>query len=77
MSETVGKALEELTENMRRANQRSASLAQDARQPHLAMEADKKTRERKEGAVAVVQVYHGDSCSAKRVQADTSSQFRH
>ena len=29
--------------------------------------ADKKTHEHTEGAAAVVQVEHGDSCSAKRV----------
>ena len=53
MSETAGKALEELTENMRRENQRLASLEQDARQLRLAVEADvtgdKRTRERAEG----------------------------
>ena len=53
---------------------RSASLGQDARQPRLAMEvdvtADKKTRKRTEGAAATVQAKHGDSCFAKRVQAD-------
>ena len=58
---------------MRATEQRSASLAQDDRQPRLAIEAkvtiEKKTRERTEGAAAVVQAKHGDSCSAKRVQA--------
>ena len=46
-------------------------------QPRLAMEADvtadKKTRERTEGATAAVQAKHGDSCSAKRVQAGRTS----
>ena len=64
--------LNELTENLNRTNQRLASLEQDARQPRLAMEADvpadKKTRERMEGAATAVQAKHGDSCSAKRVQ---------
>ena len=73
----MSKALEELTENMRRANQRLASLEQDAQQPRLAMEADvtedKKTRERTEGAAAVVQAKHGGSCSAKRVQTGPTS----
>ena len=36
MSEAVNKAFDELTEIMRRANQRSVSLEQDARQPRLA-----------------------------------------
>ena len=58
--------------------QRSASLVeQDARQRHLAMEANvaavKKTRERTEGAAAVVQAKHEDSCAAKRVQAGPTS----
>ena len=77
ISETMGKALEELTENMRRVNQRLASLEQDARQPHLAMEADvtadKKTRERTDGAAAAVQAKHGDSCSSKGDQAGPTS----
>ena len=76
MSETMGKALEEcFKEDMRRLNQRLTSLEQDARQPHLAMEADvtadKKTRERTEDAAAAVQAKHGDSC--KRVQAGPTS----
>ena len=77
MSKAVGKALKKLTESMRRANQRSASLEQDARQPRLATEADvkadKKTRERTKGAAAAVQAKHGDSCSAKRVYAGSTS----
>ena len=62
---------------MRKANQRLASLEQDARQPRLAIEADvaadKKACERTEGAAAAVQAKHGDSCSAKRVQAGPTS----
>ena len=77
MSETSGKALEDLTQNMRRENQRLASLEQDARQPCLAMKVDitahQKTRERTEGAAAAVEAKHGDSCSAKRVQAGPKS----
>ena len=73
MSETGDEAFEEITEDMRRINQRLASLEQDARQPRIAMEsdvkADKKTRVRTEGAAAAVQAKHGDSCSAKRAQA--------
>ena len=77
MSETLGKSLEALTENMRTANQRLASLQQDARQPRLAMEADvtadKKTHKHTESAAATVQAKHEDSCSAKRVQAGPTS----
>ena len=62
---------------MRAKEQRSASLEQDAQQPRLAMEADvtadMKTRDRTEGAAAAVQAKHGNSCSAKRVQADPIS----
>ena len=80
MYETICKALEEPTENTRSANQRLASLEQDVRQPRLVMEADvtanKKTRERAEGAAAAVQ---GDSCSAKKdpSRPDQFDQFRH
>ena len=63
--------------DMRATRQRSASLEQDARQPRLAMEADvtadKKTRERTEGAAAVVQAKHRNRCSAKRVQASPTN----
>ena len=68
--------LEEFKEDMRRVNQRLASLEQDAWQPRLAMEAvtaDKTTRERTEGAAAAVQAKHEDSCFAKRVQAGPTS----
>ena len=58
-------------------NQLLASLEQDVRQPRLAMEgdvsADKKTRERTEGAATAVQAKHGDSCSANRVDPDPKS----
>ena len=73
----MGKALEEHAENMRKANQRLASLEQDARQPRLVMEADLtadlKTRKRTEGATPTVQAKHGDSCFTKRVQAGPTS----
>ena len=73
MSETMGKALEEFEKDMRRINQRLASLVQDARQPRLVMEADvttyKKTRGCTKSANAAVQAKHGDIYSAKRVQA--------
>ena len=64
-------------EKTRKPRQRSASLEHDdARQPRLAMEADvksdKKTRKRTEDA-AVDQAMNGDSCSAKRVQAGSTS----
>ena len=77
MSETMGKALEEFKEDMRRVNQRLASLEQNARQSRLAMKvyvtADKKACERTVGAAAAVQAKHGDSCSAKRVHAGPTS----
>ena len=57
---------------MRRADQRTASLEQNARQPRLAMEADvtidAKTRKRTEGAAAAERVISGDNSSA---QVDT------
>ena len=63
--------LDKLSENLKRTNQRVASLEQDARQPRFAMEvdgpSDTKTRERTEGAAKAVQVMHGDSFSANRV----------
>ena len=73
--------MNESSDEMRRMDQRLASLEQDARQPHLAMEADvpvgEKTRERTKGAATAVQAMHGDSCTAKRVQAGptTSTSF--
>ena len=67
----------EKPKEIRVTEQRSASFEQDARQPCLTMEADatadKKTRERTEGATAAVQAKHGDSCSAKRIQAAPTS----
>ena len=72
-----GRSFGELDEDLRRINQRVASLEQNARQPRLAMEADvtvdKKTRKRTEGAATAVQAKHGDSCSAKIVQAGPKS----
>ena len=66
--------LDRLTENLKRANQRVASLEQDTRQPRLAMEADvpadTKTRGRTGGAAIAVQAMHGDSFSANRVDPD-------
>ena len=59
---------------MRVKDQREASPEQDAWQPRLVMmadgQADKKTRERTEGAATAVQAMHGDSCSANRVDPD-------
>ena len=52
--------------------QLAARLEQDARQPHLAMEADgttnTKTSERTEGVATAVQAIHGNSCTAQTVQ---------
>ena len=74
VSETWSEAFGEYREDLRRMDQRLASLEQNAREPRLAMEAnvsaDKKTRERTEGAANAVEAKNGDSCSAKRVQAD-------
>ena len=69
--------LDELTENLKKANQRVASLEQDARQPRLAMKkvhrpVDKKTRERTEDAATTIKAMHGDSVSANQV--DPSSE---
>ena len=73
LSESIGKAFGKFNEDLRSIDQRLACLEQDARQPHLAMEADvpadKKTRKRTEGAATAVQAKYGDCCSAKRVQA--------
>ena len=69
--------MDELADEMRETKQRLAGLEQDARQPHLAMEgdvpSDTKTRDRTEGTAAAVQAKHGDSCSAKIVQAGPTS----
>ena len=77
ISESMGKAFGEFMEDLRRINQCLASLEQDARQPCLDMEADvtadKKTRERTEGAAAAVQAKYEDSCSPKRVQVGPTS----
>ena len=66
--------MDELAEEKRATEQRLSGLEHDARQPHLAMEAeepaDKKTRERTEGAATAVQAKHGDSYSAKRIDPD-------
>ena len=61
---------------MRATEQRLASLKQEAWHPRLATKVDvptdTKTRERIENAAAV-QAKHGDSCSAKQVQAGPTS----
>ena len=66
--------LDEMVEEMRETDQCLASLAHDARQPCLAMEADgradTKIRERTEGAAEAVQAVHGDRASANRVDPD-------
>ena len=70
----MGKAFGEFKEDVRSIDQRLASLEQDARQQGLAMEADvpadKKTRERTEGAATAVQAKHKNSCSVSRVDPD-------
>ena len=68
--------LEGLIKKTKETRQCSAGLEQDARQPRLATEADvptdKKTCKRAVDAV-MYQAKHGDSCSAKRVDADPTS----
>ena len=67
--------MDELAGEMRDIEQRLASLEHHARQPRLAMEADvpadKKTRERTEGAATAVEAKHGETCSANRVGPDS------
>ena len=69
--------LEKLTEDLKSINRRVASLEQGDWQPCLAMEADgpanTKTRERTNGAAAVIQAIHGDRCSANRVQVGSKT----
>ena len=76
MSEAVEEAFDELTENMRRSNLRSAILEQEARQPSLATEADvphdTKTRNHIED-VSAERVIGGDNSS---VQVDTDTVCR-
>ena len=73
MLEVWDRKMDKLTEDLRRSDQRLGSLEQDARQSRPAMkadgQADTKTRERTEGAVAAVQAMDGDSISVNRVQA--------
>ena len=68
------KMLYEIMKITRRTSQRVSRLGQDARQSRFAMEADghanRKTRERTEGAATAVQAMHGDSCSADRADPD-------
>ena len=72
VSEEHGLKTPEKLKDLRRMDQRLASLEQDAWQPRLAMEtdvpADEKTRERTEGAAKAVQAMHGNSFFAKRIQ---------
>ena len=81
MSETWDEAFRECKEDLRRMDQRLASLEQNARQPRLAMEADvpadEKIRERTESAAKAVQAMHVDKFAAKRVQdgPTTSTSF--
>ena len=68
LSETLDRQIDELR---RLLKQQLSSQEQDARQRRFAMKADgptnTKTRERMEGAATAVQVMHGDSFSARRV----------
>ena len=73
--------MDEVADEMRATKQRLAGLEQDARQPRLAREADvlsyTKTREGTEGATAVIQAKHGESCSTEqgRSRPDVSDHF--
>ena len=64
--------MDELSEEMRMMDQHVTRLEHGARQPRLAMEADRqastKTRERTEGAATAVQAMRGDCFSARRVE---------
>ena len=75
LSDKLDRRLENLSDEMRRMDQRLANLEQDARLSRLVMEADvqaeMKTRERTEGAATAVQAMHGGSCSANRVDPDS------
>ena len=72
MNETWGEAFREFKENLKSIDQLLAGVEQDARHPHLAMEADvpadTKTRERTEGAAQAVQTVNEDSLSEKGIQ---------
>ena len=78
MSEAMDKSFDkhlgkkpENSEDLGTKDQCEASLVQEARQPRLAVvadgHADKRTRERTEGAAKAVQTMHRDSFSAGRV----------
>ena len=60
----MGNTFGEFKKDLRRIDQRLASLEQDARQPRLAVEtdvsADKKTCKRTESAATAVRAKHGD-----------------
>ena len=64
--------MDELSEEMRMMDQHVTRLEPGARQPRLAMEADRqastKTRERTEGAATAVQAMRGDCFSVRRVE---------
>ena len=68
----IDELLREYKEDWSNVNQRLTRLEHDARQPRLAMEAggpaDRKTRERTEGAASAVQATYWDSCPAARVE---------
>ena len=75
MLEVWNRKLDKLTEDLRRTDQRLASLEHIAWQPRPAMkadvQADKKTRERTERSAKAVQAMHGDSFSTNRVDPDS------
>ena len=68
----ISDKMKEYIEERRSIDQRLIHLEHGARQPRLAMMADRpantKTRERTEGAATAVQAMHGDSLSARWVE---------
>ena len=71
------KKLDEISDEMKKMDQRVIRLEHGARQPRLAMEAarhaDTKTRECTEGAATAVQAMRGDCFPARRVEPDPTT----
>ena len=71
------KKLDEISDEMKKMDQRVIRVEHGARQPRLVMEAarhaDTKTRERTEGAATAVQAMRGDCFSARRVEPDPTT----
>ena len=71
-SDRWNKKLDEISDEMKKMDKNVTRLEHGARQPRLAIEADRhadtKTRERTEGAATAVQAMRGDCFSARRVE---------